>query len=129
MSGDRIFLRNLYFWGHHGVLDFEKSRGQTFVVDIGLYLDLSAAGCNDQLEDTVDYSEVYKRIEIFMSEKTFRLLEALAESVCRRLLEEFPRLDGVWIHLRKLETPMLSAVQPMSSIGIEMTRLRGRTEP
>ena len=40
---DRITLTGLAVFGHHGVFDHEKRDGQDFLVDITLWLDLSAA--------------------------------------------------------------------------------------
>ena len=38
----------------------ERSLGQRFVVDATLYCDLSSAGRSDDINETVDYSKVYK---------------------------------------------------------------------
>ena len=39
---DRITLTGLSVFGHHGVYEHEKRDGQTFLVDITLWMDLSA---------------------------------------------------------------------------------------
>ena len=41
---DKIFLKNLAFFGFHGVLQEEKNLGQKFFVDVELSLDLKEAG-------------------------------------------------------------------------------------
>ena len=55
---DQIVLKGISARGHHGVLDFEKRDGQTFVVDVTMHVDLAAAGASDDLADTVNYAEV-----------------------------------------------------------------------
>jgi dihydroneopterin aldolase len=55
---DRIIMKNMAFHGNHGVLQEEKVLGQKFFVDCILSLDLSKAGKNDDLNETVSYSEV-----------------------------------------------------------------------
>ena len=54
-ASDRIVLRGITAFGHHGVLEHEQRLGQAFGVDVGLELDLSVAGRSDDLADTVDY--------------------------------------------------------------------------
>jgi dihydroneopterin aldolase len=40
VSSDRILLRGLRVFGHHGVLAHETDLGQVFVIDLELALDL-----------------------------------------------------------------------------------------
>ncbi|MDP4707690.1 MAG: dihydroneopterin aldolase, partial [Cyanobium sp. MAG_237] len=40
---DAIQVRGLRLWAHVGVLDFERSEGQWFELDLELGVDLSAA--------------------------------------------------------------------------------------
>ena len=39
---DQIVLKGISARGFHGVLDFEKRDGQTFVVDVTMHVDLAA---------------------------------------------------------------------------------------
>ena len=55
---DQIALLGISAKGFHGVLDFEKRDGQTFVVDVVMDVDLAPAGASDDLADTVNYAEV-----------------------------------------------------------------------
>ncbi len=43
VTGDTITLTGLRAYGHHGVFDFERAKGQDFVVDVVLELDLGPA--------------------------------------------------------------------------------------
>lgn len=38
----------------------ENVLGQKFLVDATLWADLAAAGCSDDLQDTIDYSKAYR---------------------------------------------------------------------
>ena len=60
MSGDRIRLEGMVFYGMHGVDPAEKSLGQRFVVDVELERDLRKPGRTDDLHDTVNYAHVYR---------------------------------------------------------------------
>jgi dihydroneopterin aldolase len=52
---DELAVRGIECWGHHGVFDFERREGQTFVVDLVLGVDTAPAAASDDLQDTVDY--------------------------------------------------------------------------
>ena len=55
---DKITLKNMAFYGYHGMRPEEKSLGQRFYVDISLFLNLSEAGQSDNIHDTVNYAGI-----------------------------------------------------------------------
>ena len=52
----RVELRGLELFGHHGVGEEERERGQRFVYDVEL--EVGERGADDRIEDAVDYREV-----------------------------------------------------------------------
>ena len=59
------------FYGYHGNLESEQAQGQRFFVDVEITTDLTKAGQSDQLEDSINYVEVYEIVESVMTgEKT-----------------------------------------------------------
>ncbi|MBQ5859916.1 MAG: dihydroneopterin aldolase, partial [Selenomonadales bacterium] len=60
---DKILLRNLMFYGYHGVYEAERELGQKFYLDIELAADLEKAGYSDDLMDTIDYTAVYREVK------------------------------------------------------------------
>ena len=60
---DRIVLKNMAFYGYHGNLASEQEQGQRFFVDVEIITDLTKAGQSDQLEDSINYVEVYEIVE------------------------------------------------------------------
>ena len=56
---DRIRLKSMQFYGHHGVDAAERDLGGRFAFDIELVRDLTKPGQSDDLNDTVDYKAVY----------------------------------------------------------------------
>ena len=44
---DKIKLTGLDFYGYHGCLAEERKKGQHFLVDVTMYVDLQAAGESD----------------------------------------------------------------------------------
>ena len=58
-----IRLKNMQFYGFHGVHESEKELGGRFEVDVELNLSLNSSCLSDDLHDTIDYESVYKIIE------------------------------------------------------------------
>ena len=46
---DRISISGISAIGYHGVFDFEKRDGQSFVVDVVLHVDISRAAASDNV--------------------------------------------------------------------------------
>ena len=66
---DRISLRGIRARGFHGVLDFERELGQTFVVDVDMVVDVGPAAAADDLRhylavraDAPDAAELRDRL-------------------------------------------------------------------
>ena len=55
---DRISVKNLKVFAHHGVLPEEKQKGQYFYLDIDIFGDFLIPCLTDSVEDTVNYDEV-----------------------------------------------------------------------
>ena len=101
---DSIIARGLTFFGVHGILPEEKEK-QPFVVDLEMFLDLSVAGESDNLEDTVDYSQVFYIVESIVEQESYNLIETLAENIAAALLKDFP-LSAVEVLVSKPQAPV-----------------------
>jgi dihydroneopterin aldolase len=117
---DTIFVEQIEFYGYHGASDEEQSVGHRYAVDIELRFDTRAAGLSDDLEDTVNYSKVAKRVVTVGTTEQFRLLEALAERTAAVILEEFP-VQSVKLRVRKIRPPMNAIA---TAVGVEIERHR-----
>jgi dihydroneopterin aldolase len=117
---DRILLEGMQFEGTHGVLPEEQLAPQPFEVDVELALDLRAAGATDDLEQTVDYGQVFDVCREIVESTRFNLLEALAEAIAHELLTGFPASE-VTVRLRK---PRVKLGGPLRSAGVEIRRRR-----
>jgi len=103
---DSIIARGLSFQACHGVEPQEKVRAQTFIVDVEIFLDLQAAGCSDDLQLSVDYDRVYHVVRKIVEEKTYNLIEALAEDIAGQLLSTFPPVKAVEVTVYKPQAPV-----------------------
>lgn len=105
MKMDSIILRGLVLYGCHGVLAQEKNNHQKFVVDLELFLDLKEAAASDALEATVDYGEVFQLVRGLVEDRSFNLLETLAEQICQAILARYP-VEKVKIAVQKPHAPI-----------------------
>ena len=104
MIGDRLFLEDVRFYGHHGVSKAEQAVGAWFSVDAELAVDLEPAAVSDDLASAVDYG-VVARASSRSEPRAGQSLERLAGMIAQALLREFPS-DEVRVRVRKLAPPM-----------------------
>lgn len=116
-----IRIRNAIFYAYHGVREDEQNLGGKFEVDAELSFDMAAAAETDSLKRTVDYEQVYEHIRHIVTSKRFYLLEALAETIVRGLMREFPLLESLTVRVRKPHPPVKGVVD---FIEAEITRKR-----
>lgn len=118
---DRIIMKELAFFGYHGVMDEEKTLGQKFFLDVEIYADLSQAGKTDEVLDTIHYGEVYELIKNIVENDRFKLIEALAESIAENVLEKFEKIQEINILVKKPEAPIAGI---FDHVGVEIRRRR-----
>lgn len=100
----RVVLEGLEFHAHHGVYATEGVLGARFVVDAELHYPF--AGIADDLEQAVNYAAAYAAIREEVTERTHQLIEALADCVADRLLNDFQRLERVRVRVHKPFAPL-----------------------
>lgn len=94
---DIVFLHDLKIDCVIGAFDWERSMKQTIILDLDMGFDISKAAASDDLEDTLNYKAVSKRLQEFVGNSEFKLVEALAERVAGIVLNEF---NVQWLRLR-----------------------------
>jgi len=118
---DRIVLEGMQFYGFHGVNAEEKSLGQPYVVDLAVEMDLSIPGKSDRLEDTVSYTHLYRSVRKVIEGESRNLLEAAAENVAIRILDEFP-VKAVQVRVKKPRPPIKGSL--VENAVVEIYRVR-----
>ncbi len=118
---DKIILKNMTFYGYHGVFEEEKRSGQTFIIDAVLYADLSEAGKTDALDRTIDYGAAYHLIRKIVEDERFDLIEALAHRAAMALLSRFEKIERVALTVKKPSAPIDGAFDYMA-VKIERSR-------
>ena len=120
MSGapmNRIVLRRLAMDARIGVNAWEKETPQPVVIDLEFDLPHGDACFSDDLADTVDYGAVVERLRSLALTQPHRLVEAMAQTMCTVLQQEFG-LQRVRLTLMKL------APFPGAEVGIVVERER-----
>ncbi len=119
---DRIFLHGMVFEGRHGVTDEERREPQPIQVDVDVEVDLAAAGSSDDIDQTVDYRDVFEICRVVVEERSYHLLEGIAEALAAEVLDRFPAVEAVTVRPRKPGVPLAGAVE---HAGVEIKRGRG----
>lgn len=118
MGEDRILLEGMTFYGRHGTLDAERELGQRFVVDVSLYCDLADAGRSDDLEKTVDYSEIHRVAREIVEGEPVNLTETVAERIASAVLEEQVLVESVRVKVAKPDVRLGKTVLDGSAVEI-----------
>lgn len=105
-----IRMKNAVFYAYHGAFEDEQNLGGKFEFDVDMYCDLSAAAEHDSLKETVDYEKVYSFIRHTVLQKKYYLLEALANTIGKGLLQEFDAVQRVVIRVRKPHPPVKGVI-------------------
>lgn len=116
---DCIIIENLNVFAHHGVYPEETRDGQNFYVNAVLYTDTKKAGYSDELEDSTNYGDVCQEIHRFLTEHTYKLLEAATEKLAEYLLQTFPLIQELTLEIRKPEAPI---PLPFESVSVKIHR-------
>ena len=113
---DTIYIHDLRIDTVIGIFDWERRIKQAVIFDIEMAADVRRAAASDQIQDTLDYKAVAKRVIAFVSQSDFQLVETLAERVAAIILHEF---HVPWVRLRVNKQ---GAVRGARDIGVVIER-------
>lgn len=103
---DSIRLKNMRFFGRHGLFTEEAVLGQRFEVDLEIGLDLSAAGQTDRMEDSVHYGELFETVRRIVETERYNLLEALSARIGEAVMAQDGRIMETVVTVRKPAVPI-----------------------
>ena len=118
---DKIYVNGMEFYGYHGVFPKETKLGQRFKVDLIVEVDLSVAGKSDDLNDSVNYGELYNTCKMIVEGKPYKLVEAVAENIASAVLGDFPLASTCTVKLIKPDPPIPGHYR---SVAVEIKRSR-----
>ncbi|MCA0329453.1 MAG: dihydroneopterin aldolase [Actinobacteria bacterium] len=117
---DRIALSGVSARGFHGVFEFERREGQTFVVDVVLGVDTRRAAQTDDLADTVDYGSVGSDVVAAIEGEPLDLIEGLAQRIAEACLAR----DGVEAVEVTVHKPQAPVGVPFGDVAVTISRRR-----
>ena len=113
---DKIFLHDLRIETVIGLWEWERKIRQTVSIDLEMSADIRKAAENDSVDDTLNYKLVAKRLQQFVGDSDFKLVETLAENVAGIVLNEF---DVAWVKVR-VNKP--GAIRGARDVGVIIER-------
>ena len=118
---DIIRIKNASFYAYHGVDSDEQNLGGKFEIDVEITGDFSEAIMSDNLKKAVDYESVYSVIKKVVTQKKYYLLETLAKTIAKGLIDEFSLIQKVKVIARKPHPPVKGVVD---YVEVEITETR-----
>ncbi len=100
-----MVLKNMVFYGYHGVFDAEREIGQRIEVDLELSGDFDPGIRHDDLDSTINYVEVYTIVKDIVEDGEFKLMEALAGAIRDQVWDAFD-LESLLVRVRKPFPPV-----------------------
>lgn len=119
MLTDCITINDLEIYAKHGVLPEENSLGQKFLVSATMYMDTTRAGLSDDIDDSVNYADVCSFITNYLTDNTFKLLEAAAENLATQILLSYPLISKIDIEIKK---PWAPIGLPVKYVSVKISR-------
>ena len=113
---DKIFLSDLRIETVIGLWDWERKIRQTVSIDLEMSADIRKAASSDSVEDTLNYKLVAKRLQQFVGDSSFKLVETLAENIAAIVRDEF---DVAWVRV-KVNKP--GAIRGARDVGVIIER-------
>ena len=113
---DIVYIRDLQIETIIGIYDWEREVRQTISLDLEMGADIRQAAASDDIQHTLNYKAVAKRLITFVEESQCLLVERLAEEIAAIVLGEF---NVPWLKLR-LSKP--GALRGSKDVGIIIER-------
>ena len=113
---DIIFLHDIKVETVIGIWEWERKIRQIVSIDLDMSTDVCKAAATDSVDDTLNYKSVAKRVQAFVGESSFQLVESLAENVAAIIRDEF---NVSWVRVR-VNKP--GAIRGARDVGILIER-------
>lgn len=118
---DRLILKNIAVFARHGVFAHEQREGQRFYIDLTCALDVRSYSRSDDYAQAVGYDALFDLVIDIATGERFNLIEALAERIASRVLDNHPAVRSVEVEVRKPDAP-LPGVLDYAAIRIQRSR-------
>lgn len=116
---DHIIVEGLKIYAYHGVFEEEKKEGQFFLITVDMETDTRRAGSTDDLNYSTHYGLVSELIQKVVTEKSYDLIETVAEKCAASVLYEFPFVQKITVKVSKPEAPIKV---PFDDVSVTIAR-------
>ncbi len=113
---DTVFVHELKVETIIGIWGWERKIRQTVSIDLEMGADIRRAAATDSIDDTLNYKAISKRVQQFVADSEFQLVETMAEKIAELVLQEF---KVPWIQVR-VSKP--GAIRGAKNVGILIHR-------
>lgn len=113
---DKIFISDLRIDTVVGIYEWERRIRQTIILDVEMSADIRKAAASDDIQDTLNYKAVCKRLIDFVQASEFELVETLVEACAGLIMDEF---SVSWVRLKLNKT---GALRGARDVGIIIER-------
>lgn len=103
---DIVFIHGLRIDTVIGIYEWERKVQQSIVLDLEMATDVRAAARSGDLADTLDYHAISLRLDAYVREQQFELLETLAERCTELVMREF---SVPWLRMRAAKPTAIAA--------------------
>ena len=103
---DKIILRDMKIFGYTGCLPQEKENGQYFYITCELNMGKIKGASTDRLEDTADYSMLYRKIKATVEHDRSNLIEHLASKIADTVMISVPACSLCRVTVKKPDAPI-----------------------
>ncbi len=115
---DKVVIKNLLARGIIGIREWERDLPQNILINIDIFTEVRRKNSPDNLSESVDYSQLSKKVMRLAETAKRFTVEALAQDIAQVCLED-PRVLKTTV---RVEKP--GAVRFAESVGVEIERSR-----
>lgn len=117
----KIKIKDLKLFGYHGVKQEEKTSGQNFLFNISIDIAKDSFEKDglyqDNILNTINYSEIITLIKEINSNNRFNLLETFSEVLAEKIISYSPLILKVKVRIEKISPPIKESI---GSVGVEL---------
>lgn len=116
---DHVFIEGLEIEALIGIYDWERRIRQTLVFDLEMAFDNRVPAASDDIAHTLNYKAVSRRLQEYVAQSDFGLVETLAERCAEIVLREFN------VQQLRLKLSKPGAVRGARAVGVMIERAQG----
>lgn len=105
----KIIIADLEVHYRVGVPEEERATPQRLLITVDMNYDFSSAATSDRITKTIDYYEVAQRVLALGADRTWKLIEKVANDVADLVLSEF-HPAAVTVSVKKFPIPQATYV-------------------